>query len=451
MSKTISSSPRKLAALVAGAMALMLHGGGAHAINLMQAYDAALQNDPTYRSAMHEYDAGIENRILGRSNLLPNVSGSYSNSKVRADVNTIAGGITGPTQHLEYSSKVAAVQLRQPVINLDGVARYKQGVAQSNYAGAQFAYRKQDLIMRLVSAYTDALFASTQLRLAEVQRDAYAEQQSVNQRLFEKGEGTKTDMLETQARLDLAEAQVLESQDNVQTARATLAGIVGQDVDVIEDVADNFRISPDAVMSLEEWRAIALKQNPELAAMTFSIETARQEVNKNRAGHAPRLDFTASYSKNTSDTLNTYNQESTQKAVGIQLTIPLYAGGAVSASTRQAVANQEKAKSDLQAGTDKVMVELRKQHALVLSSVSRLRALDKAVASGTLLIKATEQSIKGGVRINLDLLNAQQQLYSTKRDQAQARYNYLLGMLRLRSAAGVLDIDALREVAAYFR
>lgn len=451
MSKKIFVSPPKRALLVAGAAALLLHSGGAGAISLLQAYDAALRNDPTYRSATHEYEAGIENRILGRSNLLPNISGSYSNSKVKADVDIISKGAASPTSHLEYSSKVAAVQLRQPLFNLDGLARYKQGVAQSNYASAQFDFRKQDLIIRLVAAYTDALFAGTQLRLAQVQRDAYAEQKSVNQRLFEKGEGTKTDMLETQARLDMAEAQVLEANDNVQTSRATLSGLVGEDVDVLDDVTDNFRIAPEAVMSLAEWREIALKQNPELAALTFAIESARQEVNKNRAGHAPRLDFIASYSKNTSDTLNTYNQDSTQKAVGIQLTVPLYAGGAVNASTRQAVANQEKAKSDLQASTDRVLVELRKQHALVVSSVSRLRALDKAVASGTLLITATEQSIKGGVRINLDLLNAQQQLYTTKRDQAQARYNYLLGLLRLRAAAGVLDIDALREVAGYFR
>jgi protease secretion system outer membrane protein len=441
----------RLSGLVAGAALLLAQSGSAGAITLMQAYEAALQNDPSFRSATHDYEAGIENRILGRSNLLPSVSASYSNSKVKADVDVLTPLGKDPTKHLEYASKVAQVQLRQPIFNLDGLARYKQGVSQANYAGAQFDFRKQDLILRLMGAYTDALFAGTQLRLAEVQRNVYVEQQSVNNRLFEKGEGTKTDMLETQARLDVAEAQLLEARDNVENTRAALAGIVGQEITGLDDVVDNFRISPDAALGFDEWRNIALKQNPEIAALGFAIETARQEVNKQRAGHAPRLDFTASYSKNNSDTLNTYNQDSIQKAVGIQLTIPLYSGGAVSASTRQAVANQEKAKSDLQATTDKVLVELRKQYALVNSSVARIRALDKAVASGTLLITATEQSIKGGVRINLDLLNAQQQLYTTKRDQAQARYNYLLGMLRLRSAAGVLDVDALREVAAYFR
>lgn len=451
MKQTKALKRGRLAGLVTGAVMLLAQSGNAGAINLVQAYEAALQNDPTFRSATHDYEAGIENRILGRSNLLPNVSANYSNSKVKADVDAVVGGVTTPTNHLEYSSKVAAVQLRQPLFNLDGLARYKQGLSQSDYATAQFAFRKQDLILRLTTAYTDALFAGTQLRLAEVQRDVYVEQRSVNNRLFEKGEGTKTDMLETQARLDVAEAQVLEARDNVETTRATLAGIVGREIDGLNDVVENFRISPDATRGFADWKDIALKENPEIAALGFAIETARQEVNKNRAGHAPRLDFIASYSKNNSDTLNTYNQNSTQKAVGIQLTIPLYSGGAVSASTRQAVANQEKAKSDLQATTDRVLVELRKQYALVNSSVSRLRALDKAVASGTLLITATEQSIKGGVRINLDLLNAQQQLYTTKRDQAQARYNYLLGLLRLRAAAGVLDIDALREVAGYFR
>jgi protease secretion system outer membrane protein len=442
--------PRRLAALVAGAVALMLHGS-AGAMSLMQAYEAALQNDPTFRSATHEHDAGQENRILGRSNLLPSVQASYVNNRVRADVDYVTAGKTTPTNHLEYLSKVASVQLRQPVINLDGLARYRQGVAQSEFSSAQFDFRKQDLILRLASAYTDALFAATQLRLAEVVRDVYAEQQSVNNRMFEKGEGTKTDMLETQARLDLAEAQVLEAKDNVATTRATLAGIVGQEVTGLDDVRDDFRISPETARSFDDWRETALKLNPELEAGRYTIESAKQEVNKSRAGHAPRLDFVASYSKNTSDTLNTYNQESTQKAIGIQLTVPLYSGGSVSAATRQSVANQEKAKSDLEATTDKVLVELRKQYALVLSSTSRIRALDKAVVSGTELVKATQQSIKGGVRINLDLLNAQQQLYSSKRDLAQARYNYLLAMLRLRSAAGVLDVDALREVAAYFK
>lgn len=441
----------KPVALSAIALASLLHAGGAHAISLMQAYQSALQNDPTYRSAIHEYESGLENQVLGRSALLPQVSASYSNSRVEADVVYITGGIATPSRELEYRSKSAVLQVRQPVFSLEAIARYHQGLSQTNYATAVFASRQQELILRLAGAYTEALFANTQLRLAEVQREVYVEQRSVNNRLFEKGEGTKTDMLETEARLDLAEAQVLEALDNVQTTLATLSAIVGQEVQAVDDVAAEFRLAPDAVIRFDEWRDMALRQNPDIIAMQFAVASSREEINKARSGHTPRVDLVASYAKNNSDTLNTLNQDSKQKSIGFQMNFPLYSGGAVSASTRQAVAGSEKAKADQQATTDKVLVELRKQHAVVVSSVARLRALDKAVASGTMLVTATEQSIKGGVRINLDLLNAQQQLTTTRRDQAQARYTYLMAMLKLRAAAGVLDAEALREVAAYFR
>ena len=443
--------PRKLACLVAGALAAMLQAGGAHAISLMQAYDAALQNDPTFRSATHEYDAGQENRILGRSALLPNISASYSNSKVNADVTYITDGIATKPRELEYTSKVATVQLRQPIINFEGLARYKQGIAQTDYASAIYQARKQELIVRVAAAYTDALFASTQLRLAEVQRDVYAEQQSVNNRLFEKGEGTKTDMLETQSRLDLSEAQLLEAQDVRRTSLATLSALVGAPVTVLDELAPEFRIAPVGQDSYEDWKEIALRNNPDIRAQQFAVEAARQDVNKNRAGHAPRVDFVSSYSKSTSDSITTINQDSTVRAIGIQVSIPLYSGGYVSALTRQSVAGQEKAKSDLQTNTDKVLVELQRQYSALVSSTTRLRALDKAVASGQLLITATEQSIKGGVRINLDLLNARQQLFTSQRDLAQARYNYLLSLTKMRAAAGVLSADDVREVATYFR
>lgn len=432
-------------------MLTLLHAGSAHAISLMQAYQSALQNDPTYRAATHEYASGIESEVLGRSALLPSVSASYSNSRVEADVVYITNGIETPSRELEYRSKSAVVQVRQPVFSLEAIARYHQGLAQTDYATAVFASRKQELILRLAGSYTEALFANTQLRLAEVQRDVYLEQRAVNNRLFEKGEGTKTDMLETEARLDLAEAQVLEAKDNVQTTLAALSAIVGQEVNAVDDVAAEFRLAPDAAIRFDEWRDIALRQNPDIIAMQFAVASSREEINKARAGHTPRVDLVASYAKNNSDTLNTLNQDSKQKSIGFQINVPLYSGGAVSAGTRQAVAATEKAKADQQATTDKVLVELRKQHAVVVSSVARLRALDKAVASGAMLVTATEQSIKGGVRINLDLLNAQQQLYTSRRDQAQARYSYLLAMLKLRAAAGVLDADALRDVAAYFR
>lgn len=447
----MSGMNKRLAAALKAAFAgALLYAGSASAMTLLQAYEAAVVNDPTFQQAVQEAEAGKEYRILGRSNLLPNVQGNYSASKVHADLitRTTLGRLPSSP---EYISRSASVTFRQTLFNLDALARYKQGNAQTEYARENFVGRTQDMVVRVISAYMDALFASEQVRINTAQRDMYLEQKAVNDLLFKKGEGTKTDMLETQARLELAEAQLLEAKDNQQTQLATLSGLVGQEVTSLEELRSDFRVNNLLEGDFETWRKKALEQNPDLKAQVYAVEAARQDVNKSRAGHAPRLDFVASYSKVDAETLNTNNQDSTSRSVGIQLTVPLYAGGSVSATTRQSSANLERAKAELQLRTDKVMVELRRQYAAVLSSVAKINALDKAVSSGELLITATEQSIKGGVRINLDLLNARQQLYTSQRDQAQARYTYLLSLLKLRAAAGELGPDDVRQVAAYFR
>jgi protease secretion system outer membrane protein len=444
--------PRLLRALVGATLAgAMLSSGSASALTLMQAFQAALANDPTYQQAVQDAEAGKEYKVIGRSNLLPNLQASYSANRNRVDLEApnFLGQVT--TTHPEYISRSAAVTLRQTLFNMDAWARYKQGQAQSSYSEENFAGRAQELITRVVGAYADALFANEQVRISTAQRDMYAEQKAVNDRLFAGGEGTKTDMLETQSRLDLAEAQLLEAEDNRQTQIATLSTIIGQEVTSLDELAPNFRIAPMPEGGFETWRKMALEENPDIRAQVFAVESAKQEVSKSRAGHMPRLDFVATYSKADSETINTYNQNTVNRSIGVQLTVPLYSGGAVSATSRQSVAGLEKAKAELQLRTDKVLIELRKQYASLISSVPRIRALEKAVTSGELLVTATEQSIKGGVRINLDLLNARQQLYTSQRDLAQARYNYLISLLKLRSAAGVAGPEDVQEVAAYFR
>jgi len=437
-------------ALALGA-ALLLSGGNAAAIDLQQAYAMALQNDPVYRSAFYENEAGKESAVIGRSGLLPSVQANYNASKNRADITST--NILGQESltHPNYISRVATVQLRQSLFNLDALARYKQGKAQSALSEQMFNVRTQELLLRVVSAYVDVLYTDEQVRLVMAQRDAFTEQRKINERLLQHGEGTRTDVLEITARLELAEAQLIEAKDAQLTARNTLAGIVGGDIGTLNALNDNFRMQPLQPAGLEQWRATALAQNPELKAQTIALDVAKQEINKARAGHAPRLDLVASYSKNAAETLNTYNQDSVVRALGVQLVVPMYQGGYVNAVSRQAVANLEKTRADLQAKTDRALIEVSKQYSAVQSGVAKVNALNRAVESGNLLIQATEQSIKGGVRINLDLLNAQQQLFSTRRDLAQARYGYLLARLRLSAAAGTLSAADMNQTAAYFR
>ena len=432
--------------ILVSAAALLLPLHGAFAMSLMQAYEAALLNDPVYQAARYENEAGQQNRAIGRASLLPSISATFAANRVKVkDREPVT-----PLDPLRYDSRVANVSLRQPIFNLEGIARYQQGAAQADQSDATFSGRSMELIVRVVAAYADAQYAESQLALAVAQRDAYVEQMKVNQRLFELGEGTKTDMLETQAKAELAEAQVIEAKDVVVTARNTLAGIVGKEITGLDALSDRFPIQPMKPASIEEWKTLALDKNAELLAQRHAVEVARQEVNKNRAGHFPRLDAVASLSDNKSESLNYAGQEYVQRGVGVQLNIPIFSGGYVSAVTTQAAANYAKAKAELDAKTSQVTVELRKQYGLVTSSAARIEALTKAVSSAKLLITATEKSIQGGVRINLDLLNAQQQLFTAQRDLAQARYNYLLAYLRLRHAAGILQPEDLRVVAGYF-
>jgi protease secretion system outer membrane protein len=451
---TVKRPTKTSLGLRACALAVLLaSAGSAGAVSLQQAYELALKNDPQFRMNFYDSEAAKENKIIGRSYLLPNVSASFSGSRNIADQESVGVGLFGPYDTItqpRYISRSTVVQLRQPILNLDGIARYRQGKVMAEQGEAELDSGKDQVALRVVGAYVDVLFAEDQMALSRVSRDMYAEQQKVNQRMFEKGEGTKTDMLETQAKLDLAEAQLVEAQDNVVEKRSTLEGVIGQDPGSLDHLSDGFHVGALKTASFEDWRVLALANNPDLKGARLAVENARLEISKNRAGHAPRIDMIASWSKGDSETLNTAGTSSVNRAIGVQVNIPIYSGGAISASTRQAADGYEKAKADLDARTNKVVVEVRSAHNVVTSAARKVEALDKAVASGKELMKATEQSIKGGVRINLDLLNAQQQLYVSQRDLAQARYNYLIGVLRLRAATGIIGQTDIREIAAYF-
>ena len=439
---------RSLLVTVLGLIA-SIQASNASALGLMEAYEAALQNDANYRAAYFDNQAGQQFKVIGRSNLLPNVSANYSVNRNNADITTERFN-TEDTEHRSYKSVVGSIQLRQPLFNLDGMARYRQGIAQTNYSDAQFDARKQELMVRLVGVYASAKYAEDQLALAVAQRDAFAEQRKANDRMFAKGEGTRTDMLETQAKFDLAETQVLEAQDNLTNARNALVAMVGMEITTLDSLAEGFRVQAMQPESFEEWKAIALVQNPEIIALRYTVESAKQEVNKNRAGHAPRLDAVASVVHNSSDTTSTFNQTADTRSLGLQLTIPLYSGGSVTALTSQAMSNYEKAQAELDGKIDQVLIELRKQFNLTLSSRLRIDALVKSVNSGEVLVVATKKSVSGGIRTNFNVLDAQQQLYEAKRDLALARYSYLLSYLRLRSAAGTATVADLQNIAAYF-
>jgi outer membrane protein, protease secretion system len=423
--------------------------GNASALGLMEAYDAALANDSVYRAAQHENEAGQQFKIIGRSNLLPNISANYAYNRNDSDITSSGNGFSR-SENRNYNSENGAIQLRQPIVNLESWARYRQGNLQTQLSDKQFLVRKQELIKRFFGLYANANYAEDVLALSVSQRDAFKTQEEANKLMAVRGEGTKTALIESQAKLGLSEAQVIESQDGVTDARNVLEAMLGKEVTNLDALSDSFKGQALEQSDYEAWKNIALENNPEIAAQRESVELAYQEIRKNRAGHAPRLDAVASISKSKSDSTSTFNQDIETKSIGLQLNVPIYSGGSVSASTAQAEANHKKAQDDLETKTNEVLVDLRKQHNVVLSSTLRIDALKQSVESAELLVTATKKSLIGGVRTNLDVLDARKQLFEAKRDLSLARYNYLVAFINLKKAAGTLTVGDLEKIAPNF-
>ncbi len=417
----------------------------------MSAYRAAVDNDPTFQGVRFEKVAGDEYEAIGRAGLLPSAGLSYNYSKNEADRTiTLANG-NRQNDAPQYDSRVMTLSVRQPLFNLDAWQRYKGGQAQVSYSDARFSGGAQDLIVRLATAYLETLLAEDQLRLAIAQRDAYQENQQANQRMLELGAGTRTDMLETRARFELGQAQVVEAQNQVDNRRNELAVIIGRDPGVLDSLASGLPELPLAPASLAEWERLARERNPEVRVQRHSVDYAQTEVERNRAGHYPRVDLVASHSRNTADSLFTFNQQSTVNSVGVQMSVPIYNGGGVNAQTRQAAARLAAGRAELDAATQKAVVEVRRQYQLLAGTRAKMEATAQAAMSAAEAVEATRKSVTGGQRVNLDVLTALQQLYLARRDLADARHGHLLAYLRLHAAAGVLDSDVLARIAGAFQ
>ena len=439
---------RKILILAGVFLSPISHG---HAMSLLDAYEAALQHDPTYRSAYHENEAGQQAEAIGLASLLPNLSITHTQNKS-------SGTITGKTQTgqsvsdvVTFDGQISSLTLRQPLINLEAVASYRIGKAQADSSRAKFTGRSQQLIVRLVEAYVETLLAQDHVKLAEAQLVSLEELKRVNERMLIKGEGTTTDVLETQSKHAIAQARVIEANDELEGAQLKLEAIIGQKINQLDRLSDAFNTRAIQLQDYDNWYALALERNAELVTQRHAVTSGKEEIRKSFAGHTPRVDLVASLSKNNRGSFITRNQDAELGTIGVEVNFPLYAGGRVNALTAQAKANHARAEADLDAVTDKVLVELKKQYNLLKSGIKKIESLELAVKSAELLVDATEKSIRGGIRINLNLLDAQQQLYTAQRDLSRARFDYLLAYLRLQLAAGTLVLDDLRNIASYFK
>lgn len=416
------------------ALALALHP--AWAMDLRQAYDAAEQNDASIRSS-RAGAAGMHEKLpQARAQRLPNLS--FNAGANRNALKTSTETAQGPrTFDNRYSSNNQVLQLRQPLYRPFLSALEEQAKAQVASADAMLENDEQDLVLRVSEAYFDALLARAQRDLIAVQKLTYTSQLDSATKGFKAGSGMRTDIDEAQARVDMSLAQELEAAQNVEFTRQRLAVMVGKPFDELADLdVASFRPLPPAPASLAEWTAQAEAANPQLRSLQAQVDAAAREIDKAKAGHKPTLDAVASVSRSDSDSVTSVNTVYNQKFIGLQLSVPLYAGGYVNSTVRQAVAEHERARESLEAARRDLGAKVYEQYRAMTEGVLRVGALQQAVRSAELALESSRKSLLAGVRTTVDVLNAEQQRTLAARDLAQARYMYLLSRIRLQALAG---------------
>lgn len=430
-----------------------------YSIGILDAYSLALEHDPTYMAAIKEKEAGDENEKIGMAGLLPKISLNYQSSPRNWQTqkypnSDFFGNISEETRRQQYRSYSGSVTLTQPLFDYEAYARYKAGVAQTLMSDERYRGKLLDLAVRVVNAYIEVAYSTEQIALLSAQKKAYKEQVTLNDRLMRAGEGTITDVSETQAQYSLSGAQEIEARDALDAAQRELEMIIGMPLNQLDELQElrpgKFPVVKLTPSKFEEWKKIALENNPELAASRHGVDAAKYDVERSRSGFMPQVQLYASHSRNDSSSNNTVNQKYYTNSIGVQVSMPIYAGGSVSALTRQAAANYGKAMYEMDVQMDTILNELRRQYNLCVSSRARIAAYELAVKSAKTQVMATRQSVLAGQRVNVDVLNAEQQLYRARLDLASAKYTYIKAWISLLSYSGTLNEKDVQRVAQYF-
>ena len=421
-------------------------------LTLWQAYQLALQRDAVIRGARAAAEGRRELLPQARAQLLPNVSAAAT-----ANHNNLVTTLPGPggaelTTHQKYNSNSQVLTVRQPLFRPYQTANVRQAEAQVADANALLDRELQSVAVRVASAYLEGLLAQDQLALVLAQKQAYNTQLEAARRRLAAGAGVRTDIDEAQARLDMAMALELEARQNVDYTRSQLQALLDQPVGALAPVdEERLRIATKPGERLQEWTDRAEQSSPELRSLRARREAAFQVVDKVRAGHLPTLDAIAQWSVSDSNEVTRVNSRFENKTIGVQLNIPIFAGGYVNSQVRQALAELEQAEQALEATRRDLGLRVEKEFRAMSEGVLRVLALEQAVRSAETLVQSNTRSFAGGSRTVVDVLNAQEQRVSAQRDLASARYAYILAYIRLRALSGEADERAVAEVDRWLK
>jgi outer membrane protein len=439
---------QKLAAAIA--CALMTFSGAAlsQARNdLATLYRDALANDSVYASARFARQAADERPTQARAALLPNVNAGIE----ATDTYFRFEQDPAPEFSRTFWSWGPTISMVMPLYRPQNWDALDQARLSVTGAEATFAQTRQDLILRVTQAYFDVLAAQDALNAIEANKRATSENLAQAKREFEVGTKTIVDTTEAQARYDQIVAQEQVARGDLVVRRNALRVIIGRDPGDLVPLRDAPQLEPPAPGDAEAWAKRAEENNPNVTFAQANSRIAQIETRRNRDAHLPTIDLIASAGRARASGSTTSSLHNTQTSgqIGVQLNVPLYTGGLIQSRVREALANEERARYDLETARRNAGQVARQAYAGVEFGLSQVRALESAEISSKSQLDSTRLGYQVGVRINLEVLNANTQLFTTQRDLKKARYDFLVNGLRLKSAAGALDdrdVDAINAL-----
>jgi outer membrane protein len=417
--------------------------------NMLSIYQQAVQSDPQLQAAKAAYQATQEVVPQNRAALLPNLGLTGDVSRDRYHNRSPS---PGEPENSYATNKTFGAQLTQAIYQRQNFLKLEQTDSVVAKAKAQLTAAEQDLVLRVATAYFLVLGAQDNLAFVKGNKEAITRTLDQAQQRFDVGLSAITDVLEAKARYDTAVSDVINAEKLLADSKEALRELTGVEPGPLETLKPVIPLNtPDPAVE-DKWVTIATDQNPLLLAARAATETARQEIDIQRAGHYPTVDLTANYAWLNNNFGGTgFALEQNQSSIGVQMTLPLYQGGLVVANTRQSQYQFNQAQENQVQQRRATERQARDYYRGVITGISKVDALKQAVASNEKALEAAEAGFEVGTRTIVDVLNTQSDLLSAKRDYARSRYDYLLDMLRLKDAAGILGEDDLKLINALLR
>ncbi|HEY7643370.1 MAG TPA: TolC family outer membrane protein [Steroidobacteraceae bacterium] len=455
---------------------LSLVAGASHAADLLSVYERALQNDPQIREADANRLASRESKPQALAALLPqfSASGSYSKDEqnvgqttlINSDPNDENSPLVPATisRDADGHTKSWDLSLRQTLFRWDQWSALKRADEQVAQAEADYQAAQQDLILRTSQRYFDVLAAQDTVDAAEATLEAFSRQLEQADKRFEVGLIAITDVQEARAAHDQAAASVIQAKRSLATAKELLRELTGESFDTLAGPIDDLPLEAPSPADEEQWVTSALDQNLRVVSARLATDIAKQDVSVARAGHMPSIDIVASRQDQDFDATQVgrnaagettprspADQTQKQDSIGVQVTVPIYSGGATSSRVRQRVYLHRAARERLERTNRETERAARDAYLGVLSEMSRVRASKQALESSRTALQATEAGFEVGTRTTVDVLQSRRQLFDAQTTYSRSRYDYILNVLNLQLATGTLDRADLEKINAFLK